>query len=182
VSARARARAPDAQGPQASNAPRARGTLATGSRIKRPGSTNHANRYSKTWAIGSGVDGQGLRRSHPRRRSHRRRGRPGSRGAEAVWTGQGGWGGPEEHYGEAWVARTGPRWADDGGGSRTGRSEQSPPQWGTIRCTEADMSFGEGVGVFYAWVWARGRAIPARRHEDVLARRGVAPAKRNSSR
>lgn len=26
--------------------------------------------------------------------------------------------------------------------------EQSPPQWGTIWCTEAGMSFGEGVGAF----------------------------------
>jgi hypothetical protein len=32
---------------------------------------------------------------------------------------------------------------------RTGErsDEQSPPQWGTIRFTEAGMSFGEGIGV-----------------------------------
>jgi hypothetical protein len=27
-----------------------------------------------------------------------------------------GWGGLDKHYGEVWVARTGLRWADDGGG------------------------------------------------------------------
>lgn len=34
------------------------------------------------------------------------------------------------------------------------------------------MSFGEGVGVFYAWVWARGRAVLARRMKVWLLNEG----------
>jgi hypothetical protein len=67
---------------------------------------------------------------------------------------------------------------------RTGEhsGEQCRAQWGTIRCAEAGMSSGEGVGVLYAWVWAWGGAIPAGRGEDAAAQRGVAPASPNSSR
>jgi hypothetical protein len=67
-------------------------------------------------------------------------------------------------------------------GGRTTEKGLGPPQWGTIRCTEAGMSFGEGVGVLYAWVWARGRAVPAGRREDATVRWGAAPASQNSSR
>jgi hypothetical protein len=45
----------------------------------------------------------------------------GSRGAQVVWVGRGGWGGHCEHYGEARIARMGPRRADGRGGPRADR-------------------------------------------------------------
>jgi hypothetical protein len=37
--------------------------------------------------------------------------------------------------------KEGPGWTEECS------SEQYPPQWGIIRCTEASMSFGEGRGI-----------------------------------
>lgn len=62
--------------------------------------------------------------------------------------------------------------ADDDGGSRADRRvlrRAIPTQWGTIRCTKVGMSFSEVVGVFYAWVWARGKVVLAGSRKDAAA-------------